>query len=265
VAWRSGHSPTHVLDRSHLPCAVLACPPLRVLACAHSPSLGVTCRSLASRVSHSPSLGFTRRSLASHFTPPMPLFSPICRSGFLPAHTPYPLFSRAVPPRLASLHLDSFRGFSPTLDDAANWSLVVGQGDNRGGGAWRCVTWQRSCVRPLRVHRLSSQPRRSCSRPLFYHRARCSAFVLLFCLLFVLVLQVSTIPAHLFLMMVAALGSLYKTITMISRLINDKRLTCIVETTAGENERLSKRLPKMGSTKHNQSGGYESRVRVFGG
>ena len=137
----------------------------------------------------------------------------------------------------------------------------------RGGtalreGARRCVTWQHSCVR---VHCLGSQPRQLCLRPLFYHRTRCSAFVLVFCLLFVLVLQVSTIPAHLFLMMVAALGSLYKTITMISRLINDKRLTCIVEMTAGENKRLSKRLPKMGSTKHEQSGGYQSQVRVFHG
>ena len=57
------------------------------------------------------------------------------------------------------------------------------------------------------------------SRPLFCLHAG------VLCLLFVLVLQVSTIPAHLFLMLVAALGSLYKTITMISRLINDKRLT----------------------------------------
>ena len=65
------------------------------------------------------------------------------------------------------------------------------------------------------------------SRPLF---CLCAGVL---CLLFVLVLQVSTIPAHLFLMLVAALGSLYKRITMISRVINYKRLTFIVETTAG--------------------------------
>ena len=71
------------------------------------------------------------------------------------------------------------------------------------------------------------------SRRLFCHRAGCSAFALVFCLLFVLVLQVSTITAHLFLMLVAAVGSLDKRIIMISTLINYKRLTFMFETTAG--------------------------------
>jgi hypothetical protein len=45
--------------------------------------------------------------------------------------------------------------------------------------------------------------------------------------------QVSTIPAHLFLLLVVAPGSLYNRITMISKLIGYKKLTLIVKMTAG--------------------------------
>ena len=119
---RSGHSPTHVLDRPLSAVLAYLLFPLRVLACADSPPAVFACCSLLS-------------CLASPL--PMALFSPVHRSGFSPAHILHPLFLRAALSHLTLPYFDFSRGFSRTPEGSANQSLVVALGDRRVGGGMR--------------------------------------------------------------------------------------------------------------------------------